>query len=182
MQFNSAGDVQFNGDGTTTITTPQPYNNGRWHLASASIGANGMQLYVDGSLVGSIPSFTTAAAVDGYWTIGRYYNTTPYVGSLAGASVIGTQLSATQEAALYRAGASAPNFSAEVTSLAQGAAASSSTPQSLWMLDGNGTPLSSSSTYTFSDPISTTTAFSVNNAGPTNTGTSVQANGPYPLS
>ena len=87
-----------------TVTSPGSYNNGAWHLVTATFSAGtGMRLYVDGGLVGSA-SAPGAEAVDGYWRIGYdNVNTWPsapsspyFSGSLAAVSIYSTVLSATQ--------------------------------------------------------------------------------------
>lgn len=52
------------------ITTPQSYNDGGWHHVVATQGANGMALYVDGSLVAS-NSTSAHSTFDGYWRVGN---------------------------------------------------------------------------------------------------------------
>jgi len=55
---------------TGTKDRPQVYADGNSHIAVASIGANGMRLYVDGSLVGN-NSLTLANYAAGYWLFGN---------------------------------------------------------------------------------------------------------------
>ena len=47
-------------DGVRTVTSPTGYNDGQWHQVVASLGSDGMQLYVDGQLVGADPERTSA--------------------------------------------------------------------------------------------------------------------------
>ena len=54
---------------TVTVTSPKTYNNGAWHLVTATQGGDGMKLYVDGALVGSDPT-TGAQNYTGYWRLG----------------------------------------------------------------------------------------------------------------
>ncbi|MBG6214541.1 MULTISPECIES: PKD domain-containing protein [unclassified Cryobacterium] len=53
-----------------TVNTTASYNNGQWHHIVASVGANGMSLYVDGVLAAQRTDTTTAAPIQGYWRIG----------------------------------------------------------------------------------------------------------------
>jgi hypothetical protein len=54
-----------------TITSPAAYNDGAsWHHVVASLGAAGLNLYVDGNKVASDASTTTAASYSGYWRLG----------------------------------------------------------------------------------------------------------------
>ena len=52
------------------ITTPTAYNDGQWHMFSASLSSDGMAFYVDGRLIGRDRTVTTAQAYNGYWRIG----------------------------------------------------------------------------------------------------------------
>jgi PKD repeat protein len=56
-------------NGTYTIETSKAYNDGTWHHVVATQGANGMTMYVDGSLVGT-NSDTVAQGYTGYWRVG----------------------------------------------------------------------------------------------------------------
>jgi signal peptidase I len=54
-----------------TITSTSSYNNGSWHLADATQSSStGMKLYVDGQLVASDATTTTARVTSGYWRFG----------------------------------------------------------------------------------------------------------------
>ena len=53
-----------------TVTSANSYNNNQWHHVVAQLSSAGMQLYVDGQLVGSDASVTSAQGYDGYWRIG----------------------------------------------------------------------------------------------------------------
>ncbi len=53
-----------------TVTSPTAYNDGRWHQFTASLGADGMALYLDGRLVGRDRNVTSASTLAGYWRIG----------------------------------------------------------------------------------------------------------------
>lgn len=58
--------------GPITISSPQSYNDGQWHLATASVSSTGgTVLYVDGVAVASNSSMTTGQNVsNGYWRVG----------------------------------------------------------------------------------------------------------------
>lgn len=95
-----------------TVASPLAYNDGAWHLAAATLGTNGMRLYLDGAQVGVDTTVTTAQAYTGFWRIGydnlNAWTNTPtssfFAGSLAYASVYTTTLTATQIQGLYDAG------------------------------------------------------------------------------
>ncbi|SHL09983.1 LamG-like jellyroll fold domain-containing protein [Actinacidiphila paucisporea] len=55
---------------TRIVTSPGAYNDGAWHLAVATQGADGMKLYVDGVLQAADPTVTTSQNYAGYWRIG----------------------------------------------------------------------------------------------------------------
>lgn len=56
--------------GLRTITGPTAYNDGRWHHVVATLGSDGMGLYVDGAQVGRNTAVTSGAAYSGYWRVG----------------------------------------------------------------------------------------------------------------
>lgn len=59
------------GIGTTELRSPASYNNGAWHHVVASLGAAGLQLYVDGQPVASVPTATgPAGSLRGVWHVG----------------------------------------------------------------------------------------------------------------
>lgn len=53
-----------------TISSTAAYNDGRWHHAVATQGADGIALYVDGVRVAQDTSVTTAQAYTGFWRVG----------------------------------------------------------------------------------------------------------------
>jgi hypothetical protein len=54
-----------------TILSSAAYNDNTWHLAHGTVGPAGLRLYIDGALVGSDTSVTSAQAIaNGYWHIG----------------------------------------------------------------------------------------------------------------
>ena len=54
----------------TTVNTTTRYNDGQWHHIVASLGAGGMELYVDGSRQAQRTDVTRGQANNGYWRIG----------------------------------------------------------------------------------------------------------------
>ncbi len=87
------------------------YNNGTWHLATATLGTTGALLYVDGALAASYASALSVQAYTGYWHLGYGYASTwsdapssnYFNGSLSQAAVVPTQLTAAQVTSLARA-------------------------------------------------------------------------------
>jgi PKD repeat protein len=53
-----------------TLVSPSAYNNGQWHMLTATMSSAGMRLYVDGNLVGSRTDTTAGEAYLGYWRVG----------------------------------------------------------------------------------------------------------------
>jgi PKD repeat protein len=53
-----------------TLSSGTGYNDGQWHQVVASLGANGMRLYLDGKPVGSRTDVTNGQSYTGYWRIG----------------------------------------------------------------------------------------------------------------
>ena len=53
-----------------SITSPKSYRDGQWHQAVATLGSNGMVLYVDGVKVAGRTDITSAENVWGYWRVG----------------------------------------------------------------------------------------------------------------
>jgi hypothetical protein len=105
-----------------TATSTSTVNDGAWHLVAATVSAAGLKVYVDGSLQATDASGTGAQSYSGYWSIGAGrmsagWADSPAVnshgvaylnGSIAGAAVLPTALSAGQISAFYNVA----NFSA----------------------------------------------------------------------
>ncbi|PVZ95892.1 hypothetical protein DDQ50_05350 [Amnibacterium flavum] len=101
-----------------TLQTSASYNDNRWHHVVASLGAGGMQLYVDGALAGSNAQVTSNSRdFNGVWHVGfdgvgnsrrpfwAVAPTSPYfAGSIDETAVYPTQLSAAQVANHYAVG------------------------------------------------------------------------------
>lgn len=95
------------------ITTPASYNDGLWHLVTATFSSGtGMRLYVDRGLIGSAP-VTTAENYTGYWRIGydvvhAAWPAAPqtgwFAGSMAHVGIFSSVLDANQVAEQYDMG------------------------------------------------------------------------------
>lgn len=100
-----------------TVMSPKKYNDGGWHFVSATQGADGMKLYVDGAQVGSNPA-TGAQQYTGYWRLaGDNLTGWPskpssnyFAGTLDEAALFLTNLSAAQIQAHYHASPAAQNI------------------------------------------------------------------------
>lgn len=56
--------------GAVAVTSSASYNDGQWHLATASLGPTGMALSVDGIRVGGRADVTEGEKYLGYWRVG----------------------------------------------------------------------------------------------------------------
>lgn len=100
-----------------TVATASTYNDGSWHHVAASLGSAGLLLYVDGVLRGNDPTTTTAQNFNGYWRLGNddlsAWPSAPTSNFLAAsideARVYTRQLSESEIANDYTAGANALN-------------------------------------------------------------------------
>lgn len=91
IYVDSGGNLTFGTwPGTTGlfIRSPATYNDGAWHYLAGSLGAAGLKLYVDGALVASDATITTAGSYTGYWRWGggslAYWPDQPASGYLNG--------------------------------------------------------------------------------------------------
>lgn len=97
---------------TQTITAGGTYNDGAWHHVVASEGADGIKLYVDGTLGASNAGVTTSEDYSGYWRVGQDnlsgWPSAPadanFIGSIDETAVYPTVLSAAQVADHYALG------------------------------------------------------------------------------
>jgi PKD repeat protein len=142
----------YNG-GTATIVTPGSYNDGNWHFVSASLGPNGMQLYVDGVLVGQSTQTTIGQAYSGYWKIGGdNLNGWPdqpsneyFTGDIGQVAIFPTVLTRTQ-VSNEAVAAGLPSTVPSAPSDAYGAAVFNQNPELYWRLNepaGAGTAIDS---------------------------------------
>lgn len=95
-----------------TVVSPLSYNDGAWHMATATLGAAGMRLYVDGAQVAADAAVTTGRAFSGYWRVGydsinSWGATQPsnffFTGSIDEVAIFTSQLPATTIASHFAA-------------------------------------------------------------------------------
>jgi hypothetical protein len=116
VYLDSAGKVRFGvapGGVISTIVSANTYNDAAWHHVVATLGAAGMNLYVDGvSVAAANTGVTTGRTVaSGYWRWGGInltgYTADPtsdyFIGSIDEVAYYTTQLTATQVARHYAA-------------------------------------------------------------------------------
>ena len=74
LYMNNAGQIYFGvrpDMGTRiTINSPASYRDNQWHHVVATLGSDGMKLYVDGSQVAANANVKKAQVYRGYWRIG----------------------------------------------------------------------------------------------------------------
>jgi len=161
--------IESAGTTVTELTSPSAYNNGAWHFVVATIGTTSKdQLYVDGTLVASNATPTTAWSYTGYWTLGwgseasasPVWTDKPtsiyFKGSLFGVAIIPSQLTAANVTSLYSA-ASLATYNTTIAGF---------TPTTYWQLNDAG-----SAGYTGVLPTETAATLKFYDAsGHTNTG------------
>lgn len=92
------------------VTSPLAYNDGRWHLATATFDASqpvGMRLYVDGALVASAAQEGTYV-YGGWWAVGNgqtWWTAEPYTGDVGQIQIDDAPLGDAGAAQVYAAGA-----------------------------------------------------------------------------
>ncbi|WP_431279650.1 PKD domain-containing protein [Leifsonia poae] len=99
-----------------TVNTTASYNNGQWHQVVASLGSNGMHLYIDGVERASRTDVTTGQSYSGYWRVGGdslgSWTAQPssnfFAGGIGQVSLYPTVLSSGTVANQYAAATSAP--------------------------------------------------------------------------
>lgn len=96
-----------------TISSAAGLNDGAWHHVVATLGGGGIKLYVDGVLMASDSTVTTAQNYSGYWRIGydnlsgwpsTSTNGYGFIGSMDNVAVYTSALSARQVSSHYAAG------------------------------------------------------------------------------
>ena len=112
--LNSTGRLSFGVTERGTrrvITTSSTYTDNKWHYVAASLGGEGMKLYVDGSLAASRASTTSALELDGFWRLGTdkvtgwsSAPTSGFAGLIDEAAIYNKQLSSAKILNHYQAG------------------------------------------------------------------------------
>lgn len=80
------------------VTSPSVVTDGVWHIGVVTVSSAGMNLYLDGTLVGSNPTATTPQTYNGSWLLGGQWGPSgpPYTGDMAQVAVYTTALNALQ--------------------------------------------------------------------------------------
>jgi PKD repeat protein len=94
-----------------TLRSGSSVEDGKWHHVVASLGPDGMALYLDGSLVGSRSDVTFGQAYAGYWRVGgdtSWSGSNYFSGLVDEVAVYPSALSAYEVAAHHAVGTGAP--------------------------------------------------------------------------
>jgi PKD repeat protein len=72
IYMDNAGRLNFgvNNGSARVITSAATYNNNQWHHVVGTLGASGMNLYVDGARVANRSDVTSGQSYQGYWRVG----------------------------------------------------------------------------------------------------------------
>jgi hypothetical protein len=72
VYFNNNGQLVFGvwRGSAQIVRTARSYRDGAWHHLVATLGADGMKLYLDGALVGTNTAVNTGLSYNGYWRLG----------------------------------------------------------------------------------------------------------------
>jgi hypothetical protein len=126
LYLNSSGNLEWEVNGQA-VASSSTYTDGKWHQVVASVGPNGLQLYVDGaSVVTENTSMTANPNTAGKWSFGALQSTAPFASAPTNATLTGdislpavfpTQLSSAQVSAFYKAGTSESSYLSEAQSL-----------------------------------------------------------------
>jgi len=120
-----------------TLQSATGMNDGEWHHVVATLGADGMKLYVDGTRVGQRTDTTSAQAYSGYWRIGGdrpWTGGTWFDGEIDDVAIYPSPLSAAQVDSHWEA-AGGESAAAPAPADAYGAAVHGLEPDLFWRLD-----------------------------------------------
>lgn len=127
---------------TSTVGSTDSYNDGQWHQVVASMGPEGMRLYVDGLLVGKRTDVISGVPYNGYWTVGgdslggwpNQPTSNFFQGSIDEVAVYGAPLTLAQVRAHYTASGRTVNIPPPPSD-SYGSAVYASAPDSFWRLN-----------------------------------------------
>ena len=132
---------------TATLTSSQAVNDGQWHQIVASLGPNGMALYIDGLPAGYRSDVTTGQAYNGYWRIGGdnlngwpdQPSSSYFGGAIADVAIFPTVLTKQTVQSEYVASGRASNAPPTPTD-SYGKAVYNDSPELYWRLDDTSGP------------------------------------------
>jgi PKD repeat protein len=144
LYVNSGNRIGFaTANGTRSVTSTRTVNDGQWHLVTATAGADGISLYVDGRRVGRDQAPVTMATFQGFWRMfADQTSSLPNKPSNAGlsgtideVSVFPSVLSQSQIQSLYLASGRSPAWTTPAPADSYGAAITGSSPDFYWRLN-----------------------------------------------
>ena len=149
VYMDNAGHIYFGvyTGNTQTVSSANTYNDGAWHLITASMSSAGMRLSVDGKVVGARADTTAGQVYNGYWRVGGdsiggwpgQPSSSYFAGTIDDVAIYPTALTAQQVAAHYQASGRA-NPLPQAPADAYGAAVFNLEPDLYWRLgDAAGT-------------------------------------------
>jgi len=143
VYMDNAGHIYFGvyTGNTQTLSSAKTYNDGAWHLVTASMGSAGMRLSVDGKLVGARADTTSGQVYNGYWRVGgdnlggwpAQPSSSYFAGTIDDVAIYPSALTAQQVAAHYQASGRA-NPLPQAPADAYGAAVFNLEPDLYWRL------------------------------------------------
>ncbi|MBC7518306.1 MAG: PKD domain-containing protein [Microbacteriaceae bacterium] len=138
VYMDASGSVLFGVyPGTTRIVkSASSYNDGKWHQVVANLSPTGMQLYVDGLIVGQRSDTTFGQAYSGYWRIGgdtSWSGNDYFAGNIDEVAIYDAPLNSTQINAHYVA-SGRPSQQPTAPTDSYGAAVFKATPELYWRL------------------------------------------------
>lgn len=120
LYMTNAGQIYFGvyPGAVKTVNSTASYNDGLWHHSVGTLSASGLQIYMDGSLISTDATVTTAQNYSGYVRVGydniSGWTNTPtsfyFKGQLDEAAMWSRALSATEVQQVYRRGANRLKF------------------------------------------------------------------------
>ncbi|GAA1732208.1 hypothetical protein GCM10009809_29630 [Isoptericola hypogeus] len=155
----------------STVTSPSSYNDNNWHHVVATLGSNGMQLYVDGKRVAQRSDVTVGQGYSGYWRVGgdnlgswtSQPTSSSFGGTIDEVAIYDTVLSTTKIRAHYTASGRTLAVPARPAD-AYGAAVYDADPDLYWRYDEtSGSSVADSGTY--GNPAGISGAYSRNVTG-----------------
>ncbi|TJY72355.1 PKD domain-containing protein [Arthrobacter sp. CAU 1506] len=138
-----------------TVNSSKSYNDGQWHQLTATLGPQGMVLYVDGVRVADRSDVTSGQKYGGYWRIGgdnlngwpSQPSSSRFTGNLDDVAIYPTVLDRLTVANHYRASGRTPDI-APVPTDGYGAAVYADDPSLYWRLeDASGPTAADTSLY-----------------------------------
>ncbi|SDH23127.1 PKD repeat-containing protein [Microbacterium sp. 77mftsu3.1] len=150
--------------GVRTVNSNAGYNDGQWHHIVASMGSDGMKLYLDGKRVAQRSDTTTAQAYNGHWRVGgdniggwpNQPSSSHLSGTIDDVAVYGTPLTLAEVQSHYRASGRTLDVPAAPTD-AYGAIVYEAQPDIYWRYsETSGTNVADSSTSGYAGAIAGT--------------------------